>query len=171
MSRQLATDFDAAFIRVRPSEFDDLFATASLTPRAVSGGDLRRASEVFDEYIGQTFNIDLRDLSRERWSLIPTTGDLIAEVRTRRLGSLTYARSMKDAEDISLFDRKRRRNIAVYASRQKLGIRGRFYSEDELVDYDVLRLRPRRRLQPRSDVGGGHARGSGSGSARSRCRR
>jgi len=136
---QLTTDFDAAFIRVRPSEFAELFAAASLTPRTVSGGDLRRASDVFDEYIGQTFNIDLRDLSRERWSLIPTPGDLIAEVRTRRLGSLTYARSMKDAEDISLFDRKRRRNIAVYASPQKLGIRGRFYGEDELVEYDILR--------------------------------
>ena len=135
---QLTADFDAAFIRVRPSEFADLVTPASLTPRAVSAGDLRRASEVFDEYIGQTFNIDLRDLSRERWSLIPTTGDLIAEVRTRRLGSLTYARSSKDAEDISLFDRKRRRNIAVYASPQKLGIRGRFYGEDELVEYDIL---------------------------------
>ena len=136
---QLITDFDAAFIRIRPSEFDDLFAAASLTPRAVSAGDLRRASDVFEEYIGQTFNIDLRDLSRERWSLIPTSGDLVAEVRTRRLGSLTYARSTKDAEDISLFDRKRRRNIAVYASQQKLGARGRFYGEDELVEYDVLR--------------------------------
>ena len=136
---QLATDFDAAFIRVRPSEFDDLFPAVSLSPRTVSAGDLRRATDVFDEYIGQTFNIDLRDLSRERWSLIPTFGDLIAEVRTRRLGSLTYARSMKDAEDISLFDRKRRRNIAVYASQQKLGSRGRFYGEDELVEYDILR--------------------------------
>ena len=34
---------------------------------------------------------------------------------------------------------ERRRNIAVYASKQKLATRGRFYSEDELVDYDVLR--------------------------------
>ena len=48
-------------------------------------------------------------------------------------------RSTKDAEDISLFDRRRRRNIAVYASAQKLASRGRFYGEDELVDYDVLR--------------------------------
>jgi hypothetical protein len=136
---QLAADFDAAFIRLRPSEFDDLFPAASLTPRTASAGDLRRATDVFDENVGQTFNIDLRDLSRERWSLIPTSGDLVAEVRTRRLGSLTYARSMKDAEDISLFDRKRRRNIAVYASQQKLGTRGRFYGEDELVEYDILR--------------------------------
>jgi hypothetical protein len=112
----LATDFDAVFLRVRPAEFGDIVPAAALKPVPVSQGDFRRASDLFDDYIGQTFNLDLRDLSRERWSLIPTIGDLLAEVRTRRLGSLTYARSTKDAEDISLFDRRRRRNIAVYAS-------------------------------------------------------
>src|SRR5262249_21187897 len=29
-------------------------------------------------------------------------------------------------------------NIALYASKQKLATRGRFYNEDDLVDYDVL---------------------------------
>ena len=135
----LATEFDAVFLRVRPAEFGDIVPAAALKPVPVSQGDFRRASDLFDDYIGQTFNLDLRDLSRDRWSLIPTIGDLLAEVRTRRLGSLTYARSTKDAEDISLFDRRRRRNIAVYASPQRLASRGRFYGEDELVDYDVLR--------------------------------
>ncbi len=127
------------FIRVRPGEVDDVLPAAALKPVPVAAGDFRRASDFFDDSIGQTFNLDLRDLSRDRWSLIPTIGDLLAEVRTRRLGTLTYARSTKDAEDISLFDRRRRRNIAVYASAQKLASRGRFYGEDELVDYDVLR--------------------------------
>jgi Peptidase family M1 domain len=135
----LAADFDAAFVRVRPSEFALTFAVASLVPRAVAQSDFRRAADVFDDYVGQTLNLDLTDLSRDRWSLLPSPGDLIAEIRTRRLGSLTYARSTKDAEDISLFERKRRRNIAVYASQQKLASRGPFYSEDELVEYDVLR--------------------------------
>ena len=135
----LATEFDAVFIRVRPGEVDDVLPAAALKPVPVAAGDFRRASDFFDDSIGQTFNLDLRDLSRDRWSLIPTIGDLLAEVRTRRLGTLTYARSTKDAEDISLFDRRRRRNIAVYASAQKLASRGRFYGEDELVDYDVLR--------------------------------
>ena len=120
------------------------FATTFPTGVADPAGRSARASsgaprEVFDDYVGQTLQLDLTDLSRERWSLIPTPGDLIAEIRTRRLGSLTYARSSKDAEDITLFDRRRRRNIAVYASPQKLASRGRFYSEDELVEYDVLR--------------------------------
>ena len=135
----LATDFDAAFIRVRPGDFDETFGAGALVARTVGPSELRRATEVFEQYVGQTLHLDLTDLSRERWSLIPSPGDLIAEVRTRRLGSLTYARSSKDPEDISLFERRRRRNIAVYASKQKLTARGRFYSEDDLVDYDVLR--------------------------------
>lgn len=135
----LATDFDGAFLRIRPSDFATTFPSRSFVPRAVSQGDLRRGTDIFNDYIGQTLNLDLTDLSRERWSLVPTPGDLIAEVRTRRLGALTYARSSKDAEDISLFDRKRRRNIAVYASSQKLALRGPFYSEDQFAEYDVQR--------------------------------
>jgi len=134
----LTTEFDAAFIRVRPAEFEDRFASASLVPRAVSTSDYRRASGVFEQYVGRTLQIDLTDLSRDRWSLAPSAGDLIAEVRTRKLGSLTYTRAHNDAEDISLFDRKRRRNISVYASAEKLSSRGRFFSEDDTVDYDVL---------------------------------
>jgi Peptidase family M1 domain len=135
----LTADFEAAFIRLRPSDFGRMFDSEALVPRAVVASDFRRASEIFEDYIGQTLHLDLTDLSRDRWSLIPSPGDLIAEVRTRRLGSLTYARSTKDAEDISLFDRRRRRNIAVYASQEKLASRGRFFSEDDLVDYDILR--------------------------------
>ena len=100
--------------------------------------DLRRATEVFEEYLSRTLQIDLTDLSRDRWSLVPSSGDMIAEVRTRRFGSLTYARSGNEAEDITVFDRRRRRNISLYASAAKLAARGRFYSEDDLVDYDVL---------------------------------
>ena len=134
----LQSEFDAAFIRLRPSEFQERFRAESLVPRGVVAADLRRASEIFDEYISKTLQIDLTDLSRDRWSLIPSAGDLIAEVRTRRFGSLTYARSGNEAEDVTVFDRKRRRNISIYASGTKLDTRGRFYSEDDLVDYDIM---------------------------------
>ena len=134
----LQSEFDAAFLRIRPSDFSSRFGTESLVPRAVAPGDLRRATEVFDEYLSRTLQIDLTDLSRDRWSLIPSSGDLIAEVRTRRFGSLTYAKSGNEAEDITVFDRKRRRNVSLYASAEKLASRGRFYSEDDLVDYDVM---------------------------------
>jgi Peptidase family M1 domain len=135
---ELVSEFDAAFVRLRPSEFESRFKPEALVARAVAPSDLRRASEVFDEFIGRTLQLDLADLSRDRWSLIPSSGDLIAEVRTRRFGTLTYARSGNEAEDVTVFDRRRRRNISLYASAAKLASRGRFYSEDDLVDYDVL---------------------------------
>jgi hypothetical protein len=135
---ELNAEFDAAFVRIRPSDFQARFKAEQLVQRAVVPADLRRATEVFDEFIGRTLQLDLTDLSRERWSLVPTPGDLIAEVRTRRFGNLTYARSGNEAEDITVFDRRRRRNISLYASAEKLATRGRFYSEDDLVDYDIL---------------------------------
>ncbi len=137
-AEELVSEFDAAFIRIKPSDFETRFKAESLVPRAVAPSDLRRATEVFDEFIGRTLQIDLTDLSRERWSLVPSPGDLIAEVRTRRHGNLTYARSGNEAEDITIFDRRRRRNISLYASAEKLASRGRFYSEDDLVDYDIV---------------------------------
>ena len=137
-SDSLRTSFDAVFIRVRPAEFERRFPAAALVPRAVVPGDLRRATEIFDEMVGKTLLIDLADLSPETWSITPNAGDFIAEIGTGRFGNLTYTRSANDAEDVTLFDRARRRNISVYASKEKLAQRGRFYSEDDLVDYDVL---------------------------------
>lgn len=137
-SETLTQDFDAVFLRINPAEFSSKFDTAALKPREVSPEDMRKATAIFDEYVGRTLQLDLSDLSPDRWSLTPPFGDLIAEVRTKKFGSLTYARSWNEAEDVSVFDRKRRKNISVYASEDKLAERGRFYSEDDLVDYDVL---------------------------------
>src|SRR6476620_2655054 len=136
-SESLAADFDVALVRIRPSDFATSFPEGTLTPRVVAAADARRAANYCDDYIGRTLNVDLNDLSRERWSLLPQPGDLIAEVRTKRYGTLTYARIQSDAEDVSFFDRRRKKNIAVYASREKLETRGRFYSEDDSIDYDV----------------------------------
>lgn len=135
---ELSLDFDAVFIRINPAEFESFFPAGALRQRPVDARRMRRAAGVFDDYIGRTLQIDLSDLSDGRWSLVPNGDDIIAEVRTRKFGTLTYARSGGEAEDIALFDRRRRRNIAVYASPEKLAQRGRFYSEDDLVNYDVL---------------------------------
>src|SRR6185295_13770599 len=98
----------------------------------------RAATNAFTDLVGRTLQIDLADISRDRWSLTPSYGDVIAELRTKKFGTLTYARSGSDAEDITVFDRRRRRNISIYASAAKLAQRGRFYSEDDRVDYDML---------------------------------
>ncbi|MGH9409124.1 MAG: M1 family metallopeptidase [Vicinamibacterales bacterium] len=136
-SDALRVDFDALFVRVSPADFDRTFSGQPLTPRDVDPGDLRRASQIFQTYLSKSFQIDLGDLSAAQWSLIPDSGDFIAEFETHRYGTLTYARSTADPEDISLFDRRRRRNISLYASQARLAARGRFYSEDDQVPYDV----------------------------------
>jgi len=133
----LETPFTIAFVRINPFEFEQRVAETVLTPAAVDARTLRRAQGVFDEDVAKSFNLDLSDLSREVWSLLPQPGDFVAEIRTRRFDALTYARSSGEPEDVSLFQRGRRRNIAVYASEQKLSSRGRFYNEDDLIDYDI----------------------------------
>ena len=137
-SEALAADIDGAFLRCSPAEFESRFDPASLRPTAVDPGALRNATSVFNDFVGRTLQLDLSDISRERWSLNPSYGDLIAELRTRKFGTLTYARSGGDAEDVTVFDRRRRRNISIYGSAAKLAQRGRFYSEDDRTDYDVL---------------------------------
>ena len=93
---------------------------------------------MFNEEVGKSFILELSDLSRETWSLVPPFGDMLIEIRTSRFGTLTYTQAGNESEDISLFDRKRRRNISSYASERKLATRARFYSDNDEVDYDVL---------------------------------
>ncbi len=133
----LETPFSAAFVRLNPFEFEQRVAETTLAAAPIDPRLLRRAQAVFDEDVAKSFNLDLSDLSREVWSLLPQPGDFVTEVRTRRFDALTYARSSGEPEDVSLFQRARRRNIAAYASEQKLASRGRFYDEDDLVDYDI----------------------------------
>ena len=63
---------------------------------------------MFREESQKSFVIDLGDLSRDEWTLLPGQGDFLAEMRTKRFDTLTYAKSGAEAEDITLFDRKRR---------------------------------------------------------------
>jgi hypothetical protein len=138
-SDQLDTSFTSAFLRVSPFEFDALVSASMLAPEPRRDARaLRRAQEMFDEEVVNSFSLDLSDLSRDTWSLLPQPGEFVAEVRTRRYDRLTYARSTGEPEDVSLFQRERRRNISVYASEQKLASRGQFYDEDDLIEYDVV---------------------------------
>jgi len=134
----LETRFDAAFLRINPGDFDRLIAADHLTSRAVVSRELRRADEVFRDEAPKSYGLELGDFSGESWSLLPEGGDFLAEIRTRRFDTLTYARSSTQPEDVNLFQRKKRRNIALYASEQKLAGRGRFYNEDDLAEYDIL---------------------------------
>ena len=137
-SETLSARFDTAFIRLNPAEYESRVAAQSLTAVPVEARLLRRAQGVFAEDAPKSFSLDLTDLSRDTWYLLPSYGDFLAEIRTRGHGTLTYARSTAEPEDVTLFDRAKQRNIAIYASPQKLSARGRFYNEDDLTDYDIL---------------------------------
>jgi len=135
---ELVEEIDLAFLRFSPYQFGTIIDKNALKPRTVDPSDVRTAVGIFNDLAPRSLQIDLSDISRDRWSLTPGFADVIAELRTKRFGTLTYARSSSEPEDINLFDRKRRRNISIYTSAAKLAQRGRFYSEDERLDYDVL---------------------------------
>ncbi len=137
-TESLETPFTSAFVRINPFDLEQRLTGPPLEPVTLDSRTYRRALEVFEDGVPKSFNLDLSDLSRDTWSLLPQPGDFVAEVNTRRHDSLTYARSSGEAEDVSLFQRARKRNISAYASEQKLQSRGRFFDEDDLVDYDVL---------------------------------
>jgi hypothetical protein len=154
----IETPFSATFVRLNPFEFEMQLESQlgpAVPPEARA---MRRALEVFDEEVGKSFSLDLRDLSRDSWSLLPQTGDFLAEIRTRRFGTLTFARAMAEAEDVTLFHRGRQRNIASYASEMKLSSRGRFFNEDDLVEYDVLNYELDVAFSPERNFLEGHAR-------------
>ena len=137
-TESLETPFTTAFVRINPFEFEQRVASGMLEAVSLDNRAYRRGLDVFDEGLPKSFNLDLSDLSRDIWSLMPQAGDFVAEVNTRRYDDLTFARSSGEAEDVSLFQRARKRNICAYTSDQKLQSRGRFFDEDDTVDYDVL---------------------------------
>lgn len=134
----LRTPFNVVYMRLNSGDVGARISDGGLIEERVNTGMLQRAREVFDEEVGKSFILELSDLSRETWSLVPPFGDVLIEVRTNRFGTLTYTQANNESEDISLFDRRRRRNISSYASERKLATRARFYSDNDEVDYDVL---------------------------------
>ena len=132
----LEAKFDAAYIRVGTAAAH--YDPSALVERSVDSGAVKRAQQIFREESPKSFAVDLADLSRDAWTLLPGPDDFLAEVRTRKFGTLTYTRSAGEPEDISVFERRRHRNVAIYASKEKLASRGRFYNEDDLAPYDVL---------------------------------
>ena len=137
-SETLLTPFDAAYVRASSFDLAAHVAQGTLAERQVDLREFKRAEEVFRTEVGKSFVIDLSDLTSETWSLPPARGDLLAEVRTKRFDTLTYALSSDEPEDVTLFDRRRRRNIALYPSEGKRASLQDGYDEDARAAYDVL---------------------------------
>ena len=134
----LRTPFDGALLRLHPSQYLSIVNQEALSTVPVDARALRDAQALFREEASKSYSVDLADLSAETWWLIPAVTDLLTEVRTRRFGTLTYARAANEAEDITVFDREKRRNLSVYASKARIAARGPFYDEDDLADFDVV---------------------------------
>ena len=134
----LETPFTSAFVRLHPSQYEQRVSVDRLTPAPSEAKELRRAQDIVARDSPKSFSLDLSGLSAEPWHMLPQPGDVLAEVRTRRHGTLTYSRSQSQAEDVTLFDRERQRTIALYPSPERVAARGASYNEDDFRDYDVL---------------------------------
>jgi hypothetical protein len=132
----LKVGFDSAYVRFSPDDFAVVAGSLSAAP--VDAKLLQRARETFATESPYSFNLDLSDLSRDSWQLLPAHGDFLAEIRTRGRGNLTYARTQTEPEDVTLFERAKGREIVRYASTSSLGRGRRSYNEDDLRAYDVL---------------------------------
>ena len=129
--------FNSLYLRAHPAEFDRRLDVTAFHVRDVDPRDLRRAEAVFQENLPNSYGIELADLSRDKWSVIPKFGDIVSEMQTDRT-HLTYMKSVSDPEDIRFFDRTRSRTIAIYPSKEKLATRGPFFSEDDHTDFDIV---------------------------------
>ena len=154
----LSSPFESAFVRISPSDYGQRVAISSLTEGLADTRQVRRAEEAFSDHARKSFNVDLQDLSSDDWYLLPPVGDFLAEVDTKRFDTLTYTMTAEQAEDISVFRRKDRLTLSLYASVGKLAARGRFYSDDALRDYDVLDYNVEASIDPERRTLRGRAR-------------
>jgi hypothetical protein len=134
----LVARFDRALIRLNPRDYESRVPKGPLTSVAVDPQALRRAREVVERDLPRSFAVDLRDVSQGDWHILPHEGDFLAEVATNDYGALTYSRFGAQSEDISLTRRDRRLIIALYQSPLREQAVGRFYSDEQQREYDVL---------------------------------
>lgn len=154
----LESAFTLAFVRLHPLAAEALQRQLEPGRQVAVQALRRRAHDVFIEEVGRSYSLDLSDLSRSTWSLLPQPGDMVAEVRTRRHGRLTYARTRAESEDVTLFQRDRERTVAQYASPEQLERRGRFYDESEFADVDLTDIQLEASFDPEREWLEGRAR-------------
>ena len=133
----IETRFDAVYLRINPGDFDRLVTSGQLVSGPVDQNDFRAADRIFREDFPKSYGLELGDLSRDAWSLVPRPGDLVAEIHTRRFDTLTYSHSSSAREDISLFDRADRKTIALYSSPQNERQDEPLDLEDNEADFEV----------------------------------
>ncbi len=139
---ELTEAVKVAMVRIHPADLHRVLFPARLDPAGEAKGALATAQRFYREHIDDAYVLDT-PLPRSPWWLLPSLGDALVTFESRR-GVLTYALSQAEAEGITLFDRARRRQIALYP---QAGRSGR-YTEDAGRDIDVLHHDLSVRFQP-----------------------
>ena len=107
---------DDVFIRLNPADAERLIHGDFLPVVNVRTGTVERLRQLFHERATIDHRLELSHLSPSNWSLNARPGSLLVDARTRRHGWLVYTRSPAAEQDVSLFDRERRRQISLYSS-------------------------------------------------------
>ena len=133
----------SAFVRIHPADLHRVLDKMLFEPDPDAPARLPAAQRVYRAQVQRYFILDAA-LPKAPWWLLPSLGDASVTFVTKRHGELTYAVSSSEAEDLSLFDRARRRQICLYPS----GGREARYSEDAGRGFDLLHLDLRARFEP-----------------------
>ena len=139
----LRDEVRSAFVRIHPADLHRVIENARFELDPDASARLPTAQRVYRAQAQRYFVLDAA-LPKAPWWLLPSVGDASATFATKRHGELTFAVSSSEAEDLSLFDRARRRQICLYPS----GGREPRYSEDGARAFDLLHLDLRTRFEP-----------------------
>jgi len=140
---ELRSEVRSAFIRIHPADLHRVLEPARFEPDPAGAQRLPAAERVFRAQSQRYFILDA-PLPRAPWWLLPSVGDASVTFLTHKQGELTFAVSSSEAEDLSLFDRARKRQICLYPS----GGREPRYSEDGARAFDLLHMDLSARFEP-----------------------
>jgi len=132
-----------AFLRLHPADLHRILVPTRLVPDPEARRRWDAAHRFYREHADRAFVLDT-SLPGSPWWLLPSLGDAVVTFETRRRGTLTFGVAGSDAEDVTLFDRRKRLQICMYPS----GGRRASYSEDEARTIDVLSHDLRARFDP-----------------------
>jgi len=110
---ELVEKVRAAFIRIHPASLRRVLNPARFDPDASASTRLPAARAFYREHSSRAFVLDAA-LPRSPWWLLPGLGDAYVTFETARRGTLTLTVSANEPEQVSLFDRDRRRQICLY---------------------------------------------------------
>lgn len=112
--RILQTDVRSAYLRFSNYFFENnIKIDPAKKQRPVSGEEEREAARVFDRNYLRTYTIE-NPLQGEQFSFVPLGNEVIVEVESKKFGQLAYTYSPFSDEEISLFDRSKKRIISLY---------------------------------------------------------